>query len=126
MNRRAFIKTAIGGGAALWLPDRSIVAGGPGFPFPGPGNRKFAAAGYTLVAHVAGSGASTFTTAGINTTGANLLFFAVASYTGSADATVSDSKANSYTNLNQYRASGPYIETFYKTTPTVGTGHTFT
>lgn len=65
------------------------------------------------------------TTAGINTTGANLVVIVVA---GSAADTwsVSDSKSNTWTALTRYGANPAGIRLYYCYNPTVGSGHTFT
>jgi hypothetical protein len=71
------------------------------------------------------SGANGFTTAGVDTTGANLLIVALASYT--AGATVTDTTyGNTFTPLTQYGGSGYWSRIWYCLNPTVGAGHTVT
>lgn len=80
-----------------------------------------------LVGHVAGNGSNTFTTAAIDTTGADFLVVVCASNDGAA-CTPSDSKANTWTplTLSQNYMGGVDERMFYSTGATVGTGHTFT
>lgn len=93
-----------------------------------------AAAGgtFALISNTsAGSGdALSVTTSAIDTTGANLLVVAVASYNGATASTLSDSKGNTWNARTAYSDAGTggivRIQLFYASSPTVGTGHTFT
>ena len=85
---------------------------------------------FSLVSQVAqgspdGNG---FTTGSIDTTGAHLLVAFVASYDGATAPTLSDSKGNTWTGRTAVSRSGAQRGRFHDvtTTPTVGTGHTFT
>lgn len=66
------------------------------------------------------------TTSSVNTTGANLIVLATASYAPRAAPTVSDSKSNTWTALSTYTAYLSRVKLFYCLNPTVGSGHTFT
>lgn len=81
-----------------------------------------------LIAHTSGRRASTdFTTAAVDTTGANFL---VAALTYSVGGTVvTDSNGNTWSTRPEYGNSGVcrhILRFFYCLSPTVGTGHTFT
>lgn len=67
------------------------------------------------------------TTSGIDTTGANLIVLCLGGYfTGSAIATPTDSKGNTWTPLTaRTPGGGSMIRFWYCYNPTVGTGHTF-
>lgn len=67
------------------------------------------------------------TTAGINTTGATLIVFAVAGE-GAAEPPPSDSGSNTWTALTQYKdaPSAKYIRLYYTVPTSVGAAHTFT
>lgn len=79
-----------------------------------------------LVAHVAERTTSfnTFTTASIDTTGADLLVVFIADTDGTT--TLSDSKSNTWTPLTTRSFSGNFLSTYYAKNAAVGTGHTFT
>jgi hypothetical protein len=83
---------------------------------------------FSLIAHVAAgstNGGASVTTAGINTTGANLLVLAL-SYDASSSPTVTDSNSNTWTPLTTFGGSGESKATlYYCFNPTVGAGHTF-
>jgi hypothetical protein len=85
-------------------------------------------AGFSLVTHVGAQSTdqSAVTTSGVDTTGATLLIASVAwVYNGTQ--TLTDSKSNTWTALNNYNASPQcQVQLFYVVNPTVGTGHTFT
>jgi hypothetical protein len=67
------------------------------------------------------------TTSSINTTGANLIVIAVASYAVHAVPVIGDSKSNTWTNIiNTASATIGRASLFYCLNPTVGAGHTFT
>lgn len=73
------------------------------------------------------SGTGGGTSAAMDTTGATLLVFNASWYTGfTADATVSDSKSNTWTPLTKHISGSGAHRFFYCLTPSVGTGHTFT
>lgn len=80
---------------------------------------------YSLIAHAISGGAPNgATTAGINTTGANLIVLAIA---GTGTMTVSDSNGNTWTACTNYSGSGgEVVRLYYCYSPTVGAGHTFT
>jgi hypothetical protein len=73
------------------------------------------------------SGASVVT-AGIDTTGADLVVVHVADYTGgSGDGALTDSKSNTWTGLTAATLSGDgRSRLYYSISGTVGSGHTFT
>jgi hypothetical protein len=81
-----------------------------------------------LVTSTKAAGQNGGTSAGIDTTGANLIVLGVVSYSAVGDATVSDSKGNTpYVGLTKYTATAlQYVKIFYFLSPTVGSGHTFT
>ena len=88
---------------------------------------------FALVASVAAGSAAggAITTAGVDTTGANLLVVFYSEYVGSgATESISDSKSNAYTYLTAYSsAAQERVRIAYKLSPTVSTGsadHTFT
>lgn len=63
----------------------------------------------------------------IDTTGCNLLILGIHYYTAGSAFTVSDSKGNTWTPLTEYVTSGYVgVRLYYRLSPTVGTGHTFT
>lgn len=66
------------------------------------------------------------TTTAINTTGANLIVLALGWYVGSATATVSDSKGNTWIALTDVSGGFSKHQIYYAKNATVGTGHTFT
>jgi len=82
-------------------------------------------AAIALVAQVSGTGASTFTTGSVDTSGANLLTIALTEASNGA-ATISDSKSNTWTKLTEQCASTPCVVIYYAKNATVGSGHTFT
>lgn len=67
----------------------------------------------------------TATTAAIDTTGANFLIAVVADYPGSDPAVISDSKSNTWTEIH-VDSQALRIKVYMATSPTVGSGHTFT
>lgn len=82
---------------------------------------------YALVAST-GSGSATggtFTTAGINTTGANLIVVGVTRWNGGA-ATLEDSNTNVWTPLAAVLQTTTEARLYYCVNPVVGAGHTFT
>lgn len=83
----------------------------------------------SLVANTAAQGTnSSATTSGINTTGASLLTAVVISYIGSAEPTLSDSKGNTWTPGTVRTGGGANVSRarlWYVSSPTVGSGHTF-
>lgn len=81
----------------------------------------------SLVARTGGSGANTFTTPGMTTTGASLLVAAVTVVSTASPPAVSDSKGNSWSALTAQTISGQQsAQLFYVANPTVGSAHTFT
>lgn len=81
---------------------------------------------YSLIAHdSAGGDTDIATTAGVDTTGADLLVVVAASYSP-RDATITDSKGNTWTSLTRYGAAGNRVQFFYCQGGTVGPSHTFT
>lgn len=81
----------------------------------------------TLVASVsAAPGANGGTSAAIDTTGATLIVVASSYYGGGTASVITDAKSNVYTTVNTYSGSLTSIRLFYKLSPAVGTGHTFT
>lgn len=78
-----------------------------------------------LVTHISGfsSGGNGFTTSSTDTSGANLLTVVLSDLDGST--TLSDSKSNSWTKLNN-PGGPPFTAIWYAKNPSVGTGHTFT
>jgi hypothetical protein len=79
--------------------------------------------------HVQGlsTAGNTITTASIDTTGMNLIVIVLSDYIGSAQATISDSKSNSYTGLtSQANASAERSRIYYIQGGVVGASHTFT
>lgn len=85
-----------------------------------------AASGVALVNHAKSAGASTFTTTGIDTTGANFIVLAL-SYLNTAAPSISDNKGNTYTALTaKDDATSAKSRLYYCASPTVGTGHTVT
>lgn len=83
-----------------------------------------------LVAHAgaASANSSTATTAGIDTTGANLLVASIAFIDFGGSNVVTDSNGNTWTALTEFGGSGASRaeKMFYCVNPTVGAGHTFT
>lgn len=85
---------------------------------------------FSLVAHTKAVGAlasTTFTTPGINTTGACVIVIGVgANFSGTAG-TLSDSKGNTWVPLTAHdRSTANSNQLYYCLNPTVGAGHTFT
>lgn len=74
----------------------------------------------------ASSNGSSVTTAGVDTTGANLIIVALSSNTANLEPTLSDSNSNAWTGLTAYAGSGCRIRLFYTYAPVVGAAHTFT
>lgn len=82
--------------------------------------------GVQLIARTGSSGASTYTTPSMDTTGASLLVLVV-SYVATVTPTISDSKSNTWTALTAKSVSGQQSSRiYYAANPTVGSGHTFT
>lgn len=82
-----------------------------------------------VASDIAGStnGGFSATTAGVDTSGANLIYLAVGGWTGGALASVSDSNGNTWTALTgQSSISGAAVNHYYCLNPVVGPGHTFT
>lgn len=77
-----------------------------------------------LVANASASGLVNATTAGINTTGANLLVLGISCDDAFAD-TPSDSKGNTWTQLTSYSNAQPRVRLWYSVPSSVGTSHTF-
>lgn len=63
--------------------------------------------------------------AGIDTTGADILFFALGRHTGVGLAAISDSYSNTWTARTEYGGTIEGLTVYYAKNPTVGTGHTF-
>lgn len=85
--------------------------------------------GIALVASVSSATDTSGTTsAGINTTGANLIVIHVSSYSSAAAPTISDSNTNTWTALTEYNAGDAVSRgrLYYCYSPVVGSGHTFT
>ena len=83
----------------------------------------------SLVSHVEMNGPSGGgTSTSIDTTGANLIILAVASYFAAGSTTISDNKSNSYSLILTKSSfdSAVKLTTWYCLNPTVGTGHNFT
>ncbi len=90
---------------------------------------KHSFAAIAIVAHVqAVTDQNTVTTAAINTTGANLLVAHIEwNPVFSSTCVPSDSKSNSWTPLTaKDNGAGDKSQLYYVTSPTVGSGHTFT
>lgn len=102
-----------------FLTGATIVIRGPRVPAAGGGSPA-------LIASLGEPGnVNGFTTASIDTTGANLIVVTVSYY--SSEPTLSDSKSNSYTALTaRTTGSSQYIRQYYIQGGTVGSGHTFT
>lgn len=69
------------------------------------------------------------TSASVNTTGANLIWFFVTSYAGATAPTVSDSKGNTWNARTSYTAGSgdaERMQMFWCNPSSVGSGHTFT
>lgn len=82
--------------------------------------------GIGLIGHVGfAGGASGGTTAGVNTTGANLIVLTAAGAAGSA-IPVSDSLSNTWTLVINPQNAANQTAVYYCSNPTVGAGHTFT
>lgn len=82
---------------------------------------------YSLIANVAAgsTGGGAVTTAGINTTGANLIVVSVGWFQNAM--TVSDSNTNTWSALTLHgELAAKANKLFYVFNPTVGAGHTFT
>ncbi len=80
----------------------------------------------TLGVHVSAGGGAGATTGSVDTSGNSLLVAAIVSYVAVGDATISDSKSNTWTALTKSASTTQYVKFFYVASPTVGTGHTFT
>ncbi len=82
---------------------------------------------YSLIASASAADFSAATTSAIDTTGADLIWIGVADYSGSTGGALSDSKGNTWTQIEaDLDGSNGRITTFYCQAPTVGSGHTFT
>lgn len=83
---------------------------------------------FALIANAAAAGGTNATTtSSINTTGANLIVIAVASYAVASVPVITDSNSNTWTNIiNTASAANGRASLFYCLNPTVGAGHTFT
>ena len=80
---------------------------------------------WSLVANPSKSSAGpTFTTSGVNTTGADLLIVFITS--GSTTPSLSDSFSNTWTLIASITGSHGLSYLYYCSAPTVGAGHTFT
>lgn len=83
---------------------------------------------YSLIANT-GTGSvdgNTVTTAGINTTGANLLVVVLSDF-DDGTTTLQDSRTNTWTGLTARRAAdGTRVRIYYVASPSVGAAHTFT
>ena len=83
--------------------------------------------GWTLISHVSATLTTTGSTAGINTTGADLIVVLVTQYAGSgAAAILSDVPSNSYTPLTGQVGLVPDGILYYVHNPSVSTNHIFT
>lgn len=82
---------------------------------------------YSLLVHAAAGAVSNATTAGIDTTGTNLIVVGISQYQAVTIGSLSDSKGNTWTPLTaQSILNSQYCQLFYCFGPTVGSGHTFT
>lgn len=82
---------------------------------------------WELIAHTkTGLGLDGGTSAAIDTTGADLLVFAVESYSGGALPSVSDSKGNTWTPTDSFTNGEIRVRIWWAQNATVGSGHTFT
>jgi len=79
----------------------------------------------TKVGYLVGDVGGT-TTPAIDTTGATLLIAVVSNLAGSAAASLSDSKGNTWVSLTAQATATVRSQIFYVKNPTVGSGHTFT
>lgn len=81
----------------------------------------------SLIASVSVAGANGGTTAGIDTTGADLLVAVIGSFTGVSMTKMSDSKSNIWHALKIFGTSSSTFTQFFVSFPyVVGTSHTFT
>lgn len=81
----------------------------------------------SLLARDAAGGNNTFSTAGMDTTGATLLVALTSIVATSAPAVISDSQSNTWTPLTGQSQSGQNTsQLFYVSNPTVGASHTVT
>lgn len=85
-----------------------------------------APAGFTLIADVASAGVNAQTTSVRDTTGANFIAVVVFQFSGVTIGTLTDSKSNTWTGLTAKTGANAYVRIYYSTSPTVGSGHTFT
>ncbi len=83
---------------------------------------------YSLIANTAAqaSGGAAVTTAGINTTGANLIVVSISWYSQITDISLVDSNGNTWQTLTQVDKDDWSAQMFWAYAPTVGSGHTFT
>lgn len=82
---------------------------------------------YSLLTHVSAKtlDINNITTGTIDTSGADLLIALIADYNVNAT-TLSDSKSNSYTSSISKIQAATEAQLYYKTSPTVGSSHSFT
>jgi hypothetical protein len=81
-----------------------------------------------IVSHITGASTDSngFTSASLDTTGANFLVIALAEG-NTSDTAISDSKSNTWTELTQQQSlGGKSVVIWYAKNTTVGAGHTFT
>lgn len=85
---------------------------------------------YTYLAHVKVGSAdlNTVTTGAIDTSGADILIAYIAEIESATDATLTDSKTNTWAQLTERKDAGVSLlgRMFYAKNATVGSGHTFT
>jgi hypothetical protein len=103
------------GQIATW-PPKNFVSGGGGGP---------------LLAHLAqgSTDSNSFTSSAINTTGASLIVIGLAWYgPNAASLTPTDSQSNTYTAAASTKqvTTSPYLELYYKYSPSTSSSHTFT
>ncbi len=75
---------------------------------------------------VGSHGNAAVTTAGINTTGADLIVVGLHAYNDAFSSDLSDSRGNTWTKLTARGTSGSCVVLYYCAAPVVGSGHTFT
>ncbi len=81
----------------------------------------------TVVAHTGRAGVNGLATTAINTTGATFIAIQIAEYDGVTFGTLTDNKSNTWTQLRVDKVSATVANyTYYCSSCTVGTGHTFT
>lgn len=115
----------------LLLPRRKLLTGAAALGTYAALGRPARAAAWTLVAHTTTfevDNTPPFSTTGINTTGADLLLIAFATYAGFPP-TITDTYSNTWTlalSASNSGSSNPMGSLYYSASPTVGTGHVFT